>query len=149
MASYSSAFESHAIYNREDLVKKIAEIMYGDTSGGHSEADHDFQVLLNGILIYDSIEYGASHGYLDHFYAITPQSEQTEEEIEIAEKMASTIDADIQAVMVEANVLVKQSTEAATKQKELDEQKKQQKEKEDKDIKDRKKYEQLKAKYEV
>jgi len=152
MASYSSGFQSYALYSREELVDKLTSIIYADKDGGYNEASHDFQILRNGVLVYDGIDSSSYNGYLEHWCKLTPEEYQTQEAYDAAEADNETIRLDLEAVMIEANlnanIKTKAAAEAAAEAKKQAEEKQRIKNKEAKELKDRETYNELRKKFE-
>lgn len=105
MASYNSGFDSYFSLNHTDLVEKISKIMYADKKSGYNEADHEFQILFDGLLVYDGVSGYPSNELFNRYWANTPEDEQTEEEYNAAENDGEQMAADALIIMQEAMAL--------------------------------------------
>lgn len=106
MASYNSGFDSYFSLNYTDLVEKISKIMYADKKGGYNEADHEFQILFDGLLVYDDMSGYLSNELLDRHLNSTSKNERTNEEYNAVENDGEQMAADALIIMQEARALV-------------------------------------------
>lgn len=106
MASYNSGFDSYFSLDYTELVANISKIMYADRNNGYNEADHSFQILFDGLLVYDDISDYSSNALLDRYWAATPADERTDREYDAAEKGGEQMGADALIIMQEAKALV-------------------------------------------
>lgn len=95
LETFSSGFMSKAALTREGLIEILADLLFSNKIVDRGEADYDYQILKDGVLVYDGIE-GQSTGYLEHYLGTVPDADQTdlgealaaEQDVILTEEMA-------------------------------------------------------------
>lgn len=103
---FNSEFDSEFMMNRTQLVEKITRIMYADKKNSYGEAEHDFQIVCDGFLVYDDVNGSINNGPLDLYYKSTPEPEQIDADYDAAEALGEQMGADALIIMQESRALV-------------------------------------------
>ena len=103
---FNSEFQSEFMLNRAQLVEKITRILYTDKKNSYGEADHEFQIICNGFLVYNEVSGYVDNGPLELYTTATPEDEQNQEGYDAAEALGDQMALDAQNIMEEARALM-------------------------------------------
>jgi hypothetical protein len=101
MDEFASAFNSLQTSTRETLVDRLADLLYQNKLTARGEADYEFQLLHNGVLVHDGID-GQPSSYYDRYFDSTTVDEYDEAEAIKMAELDVTVHADVKAIFAEA-----------------------------------------------